>query len=65
MENNRPRREPLDFKRIAAQAKGAIDKRGGTESLKEDFEELNDIAKGQGSRRRQGQGEHRRRHRDR
>ncbi len=39
----------MDFKKLAQQAKSAVDKRGGTESLKEDFAELKDIAKGKGS----------------
>ncbi len=39
----------MDFKKLAGQAKSAIDKRGGTESLKEDLGELKDIAKGKGS----------------
>jgi len=39
----------VDFKKIADQAKAAIDKRGGTESLKEDLGELKNIASGEGS----------------
>jgi hypothetical protein len=39
----------VDFKKLAQQAKTAVDKRGGTESLKEDFAELKGIAKGKGS----------------
>jgi hypothetical protein len=39
----------MDFKSIANRAKQAVDKRGGTESLKEDASELKDIAKGSGS----------------
>lgn len=39
----------MDFKRLSQQAKRLIDKRGGTDSLKEDAQELRDIAKGQGS----------------
>ena len=39
----------MDFKKLTQQAKDVIDKRGGTESLKEDFAELKGIAKGQGS----------------
>jgi hypothetical protein len=39
----------MDFKKIAEQAKAAIDKRGGTESVKEDVGELKDIAGGGGS----------------
>jgi hypothetical protein len=39
----------MDFKKLGERAKALVDKRGGTESLKEDAEELRDIAKGQGS----------------
>jgi hypothetical protein len=39
----------MDFKKIASSAKQAIDKRGGTESLKGDASELKDIATGSGS----------------
>ena len=39
----------MDFRRIADKAKQLVDKRGGTGSLKEDAEELRDIARGQGS----------------
>ena len=39
----------MDFKSITTKAKDLIDKRGGTESLKEDAEELKDIATGEGS----------------
>jgi hypothetical protein len=39
----------VNFRRLADQAKKVIDKRGGTESVKEDAEELRDIAKGEGS----------------
>jgi hypothetical protein len=35
--------------RLAVQAKKTIDARGGTESLKEDAQELRNIARGQGS----------------
>lgn len=35
--------------KLAQQAKRTIDARGGTESLKEDAQELRDIARGQGS----------------
>jgi hypothetical protein len=35
--------------KLAVQAKKTIDARGGTESLKEDAQELRDIARGQGS----------------
>ena len=39
----------VNFRRLADQAKKIVDKRGGTESLKGDAEELKDIATGQGS----------------
>jgi hypothetical protein len=39
----------INFRRLADQAKKTIDKRGGTDSLKEDAQELRDIAKGKGS----------------
>jgi hypothetical protein len=39
----------MDFKKLGERAKALVDKRGGTESLKEDADELKDIAKGQGS----------------
>ena len=39
----------MDFKKLADEAKAAIDKRGGTDSLKEDLGELKDIASGEGS----------------
>jgi hypothetical protein len=39
----------MDFKRLSQQAKRLIDKRGGSKSLKEDADELRDIARGQGS----------------
>ena len=39
----------VNFRRLADQAKKVVDKRGGTESLKEDADELKDIAKGEGS----------------
>ena len=39
----------MDLKRLGQQAKSLVDKRGGTESVKEDAQELKDIAKGQGS----------------
>jgi hypothetical protein len=39
----------VNFRRIADQAKKIVDKRGGTDSLKEDAEELKDIATGKGS----------------
>jgi hypothetical protein len=39
----------VNFKRLADRARDVIEKRGGTEALKEDAEELREIAKGQGS----------------
>jgi hypothetical protein len=39
----------MDFKRLSQRAKRLIDKRGGTDSLKEDAAELRDIARGKGS----------------
>jgi hypothetical protein len=39
----------MDWKRVADQAKQVINKRGGSESLKEDAEELRDIAEGPGT----------------
>lgn len=39
----------MDFKKLADQAKSAIDKRGGTDSLKQDFDELKNIASSKGS----------------
>ena len=39
----------MDFKSLQRRAKQLIDKRGGTESLKADAEELRNIAKGPGS----------------
>ena len=39
----------VNFRRLADQAKKIVDKRGGTESLKEDADELKDIASGKGS----------------
>ena len=39
----------MDFKSLQRRAKQMIDKRGGTESLKADAEELRNIAKGPGS----------------
>jgi hypothetical protein len=39
----------MDLKRLADRAKQLVDKRGGTESLKQDAEELKDIAAGRGS----------------
>jgi len=37
------------LKNIFGKAKDEVDKRGGTEALKEDAEELKEIAKGEGS----------------
>ena len=37
------------LKNIFGKAKDEVDKRGGTDALKEDAEELKDIAKGEGS----------------
>ena len=39
----------MDLKSLQRKAKQLIDKRGGTESLKADAEELKDVAKGPGS----------------
>jgi len=39
----------VNFKRLTDQAKKLVDKRGGTDALKEDAEELKDIASGKGS----------------
>ena len=39
----------MDLKGIASRAKQLVDKRGGTDALKEDAGELKDIAKGSGS----------------
>jgi len=39
----------MDLKKLGQQAKSLVDKRGGTESLKEDASELREIAKGPGS----------------
>jgi hypothetical protein len=39
----------VDFKRLSDKAKELIDKRGGTDSVKEDAAELKDIATGKGS----------------
>jgi hypothetical protein len=39
----------MDFKSLQRRAKQLIDRRGGTDSLKADAEELRDIAKGPGS----------------
>jgi hypothetical protein len=39
----------VNFRRITDQAKKLVEKRGGSESVKEDAEELKDIAQGEGS----------------
>ena len=39
----------VNFKKLTDRAKGVVDKRGGTDSLKQDFGELKNIAKGEGS----------------
>ena len=39
----------VNFKRLADKAKQQVDKRGGTDNLKEDAAELKGIAKGKGS----------------
>jgi hypothetical protein len=39
----------VNFRRLADRAKKVVDKRGGTDALKEDAEELKDIAKSKGS----------------
>jgi hypothetical protein len=39
----------MDFKRLQHKAKQLIEKRGGTDSVKADAEELKNIAKGPGS----------------
>jgi hypothetical protein len=39
----------VDFKKLGDRAKDLIEKRGGTDALKEDAAELKDIAKGRGS----------------
>jgi hypothetical protein len=39
----------MDLRRIADKAKELVDRRGGTDSLKEDAAELKDIAGGRGS----------------
>ncbi len=39
----------MDWKKLAGEAKQAVDKRGGPESVKEDAEELKDIAEGKGT----------------
>ena len=39
----------MDFKSLQRMAKNVIDKRGGTDALKQDAEELKDIATGPGS----------------
>ena len=39
----------MDLKKLGQQAKNLVDKRGGSENLKEDADELKDIAKSKGS----------------
>ena len=39
----------MDLKKLGQQAKSLVDKRGGSESVKEDASELQEIAKGPGS----------------
>lgn len=39
----------VNFKRLSDQAKNLVEKRGGTDALKADAEELKKIAKGKGS----------------
>jgi hypothetical protein len=39
----------VNLRRLADQAKKIVNKRGGTDALKEDAEELKDIATGKGS----------------
>jgi len=38
----------VNLKRLTDRAKNLVNKRGGTDALKEDAEELKDIAKGEG-----------------
>jgi hypothetical protein len=39
----------VNFKKLTDKAKQQVDKRGGTDALKGDLDELKDIAKGKGS----------------
>ncbi|HKH40745.1 MAG TPA: hypothetical protein VKA41_02710 [Solirubrobacterales bacterium] len=39
----------MNLKRLTDRAKNLVNKRGGTDALKEDAEELKDIAKGEGN----------------
>ena len=39
----------MDFKRLSGRARQLVEKRGGSESLKQDADELRKIAKGPGS----------------
>jgi hypothetical protein len=39
----------VNLRRLTDQAKKIVEKRGGTDALKEDADELKDIAKGKGS----------------
>lgn len=39
----------VDFRRLSTQAKNLVEKRGGTDALKRDAEQVREIAKGKGS----------------
>jgi hypothetical protein len=39
----------MNLKRLTDRAKNLVNKRGGTDALKEDAQELKDVAKGEGS----------------
>ncbi len=39
----------VDFKKLSTQAKDLVEKRGGTEGIKQDAAQLSEIAKGKGS----------------
>jgi hypothetical protein len=39
----------MDFKKLTQRARRVIDDRGGTDALKQDAQELRDIARGQGT----------------
>ncbi len=39
----------MDFKKLTNRAKDAVEKRGGTDALKKDAQELKDIATGKGT----------------
>jgi hypothetical protein len=49
VERQTPKEDEVDLKNLTDKAKALIDKRGGTESVKEDAEELKDIASSKGS----------------